>query len=140
VTGHPAWGDRSQMGPDANPAVLVVEDDPAIGTMLVSLLSAEGYRADLVADGRQVLPSVRDRQPDLITLDLSLPHLDGNEILDLLDGSAGTGVPVVVVSAYTERLAERHRRRVAAVITKPFEIDDLLSSIETALDQMGDGG
>ncbi len=113
--------------------MLVVEDDPAIGNMLVVLLNAEGYRAELVEDGGRALDTVRTCRPDLITLDLSLPNVDGLEILDQLDRNGEARVPIVVVSAYTERLAERHRRRVSAILPKPFEIVDLLSSISTVL-------
>ena len=131
---HPGSGQRTDSaGAGQASTVLVVEDDPAIGNMLVVLLNAEGYRAELVEDGGRALDTVRTCRPDLITLDLSLPNVDGVEILDQLDRNGEARVPIVVVSAYTERLAERHRQRVSAIIPKPFEIDDLLRSISTVL-------
>jgi DNA-binding response OmpR family regulator len=117
----------------ASRTVLVIEDDAAIGHMLVTLLGAEGYRPVLVADGARALDAVRDERPSLITLDLSLPNVDGLQILDGLDRSGVATVPVVVVSAYTKRLTQRHRERVAAVVEKPFEVDALLRSIDAAL-------
>ena len=115
--------------------VLVVEDDAAIGHMLATLLGAEGYRPVLVADGARALEAARAERPAVITLDLSHPNLDGLESLDRLDQSSPAGaVPVVVVSAYTKRLTERHRQRAAAVIEKPFEVDTLLGSIARAID------
>ncbi len=135
AVGRGGDGARSQGG--AAPSVLVVEDDPSIGDMLLALLSAEGYRAELAGDGGRALDLVRDHRPDLITLDLSLPNVDGIEVLDQLSINGAVSVPIVVVSAYTERLAERHRRRAAAVVPKPFEIDRLLDSISTALAPAG---
>jgi DNA-binding response OmpR family regulator len=117
----------------ARHTVLVIEDDAAIGHMLVTLLGAEGYRAVLVADGALALDAVRAERPSLITLDLSLPNVDGLQILDGLDDGGAPTVPVVVVSAYTKRLTARHRERVAAVVEKPFELDALLRSIDAAL-------
>ena len=113
--------------------VLVIEDDPAIGNMLSTLLAVEGYRPVLVVDGREGLETARTLRPGLITLDLSLPTMDGLQILDRLDDGAGSRTPVIVVSAYTDRLTPAHRARVSAILTKPFEIDTLLSCISAAL-------
>lgn len=124
--------DRS--GGPASRTVLVVEDDAAIGHMLVTLLGAEGYRPVLVADGALALEAARAERPAVITLDLNLPNVDGLELLDRLDDSPEGAVPVVVVSAYTKRLTGRHRERAAAVIEKPFEVDTLLRSIARAID------
>jgi DNA-binding response OmpR family regulator len=114
--------------------VLVIEDDQGIGNMLIALLTAEGYRPTLVADGGAALEMVRRVQPALITLDLSLPNMDGVEILERLDDGADRRVPVLILSAYTERLTAVHRARAAAVLTKPFEIDNLLACLTMALD------
>jgi len=113
--------------------VLVIEDDPAIGNMLSALLAVEGYRPVLVVDGREGLETARSLRPSLITLDLSLPSMDGLQILDRLDDGAASRTPVIVVSAYTDRLTPAHRARVSAILTKPFEIDTLLSCISAAL-------
>jgi len=113
--------------------VLVIEDDAAIGHMLITLLKAEGYRPVLVADGALAVDTARAERPSIITLDLSLPNMDGLEILDRLDEHADVAVPIVVVSAYTKRLTERHRDQVAAILEKPFEVYALLRSIAAAL-------
>ena len=126
MSGDPNGGSRSR-------TVLVIEDDAAIGKMLIALLGAEGYRPVLVDDGAHALEAARAERPAVITLDLSLPNVDGLEILDGLDDTSDGAVPVVVLSAYTKRLTARHRERAAAVIEKPFEVDALLRSIATAI-------
>ena len=126
MSGDPTGGPRSR-------TVLVIEDDAAIGHMLMTLLGAEGYRPVLVADGALALDAARTEHPAVITLDLSLPNVDGLEILDHLDDTTDGVIPVVVVSAYTKLLTARHRERAAAVIEKPFELDALLRSIATAI-------
>jgi DNA-binding response OmpR family regulator len=113
--------------------VLVIEDDPAIGNMLSTLLAVEGYRPILVVDGREGLETARTLLPAVITLDLSLPSLDGVQVLERLDDGTDHRTPVIIVSAYTDRLTAAHRARVSAVLTKPFEIDTLLSCISAAL-------
>lgn len=114
-------------------AVLVIEDDQGIGKMLMALLGAEGYRPTLVTDGGEALAAIRMLRPSLITLDLSLPTVDGVQILERLDDDADRRIPVIVVSAYTERLTPAQRARAVAVLTKPFEIDALLGYISSAL-------
>jgi DNA-binding response OmpR family regulator len=113
--------------------VLVIEDDPSIGNMLSTLLAVEGYRPILVVDGQEGLDAARTLRPALITLDLSLPTMDGLQILDRLDADAESRTPVIIISAYTDRLTPSHRARVSAILTKPFEIDTLMSCISAAL-------
>ena len=116
-----------------NRRVLIIEDDPAIGHMLTTLLSVEGYQPVLMADGQAGLDAARDLRPALITLDLSLPTIDGTQVLDQLDQQTDVRIPVIIVSAYTDQLTNAHRTRVSAILTKPFEIDTLLSCISAAL-------
>lgn len=113
--------------------VIVLEDDPAIGNMLSTLLTVEGFNPILVVDGREGLEMARAIRPSLVTLDLSLPTLDGFQVLDQLDDATDVRTPVIIVSAYTDRLTATHRARVSAILTKPFEIDTLLSCIRAAL-------
>jgi DNA-binding response OmpR family regulator len=113
--------------------VLIIEDDPAIGHMLTTLLSVEGYQPVLMVDGQAGLDAARALRPALITLDLSLPTIDGIQVLDQLDRDTDVRIPVIIVSAYTDQLTHAHRARVSAILTKPFEIDTLLTCIGTAL-------
>lgn len=101
--------------------------------MLTTLLAVEGYHPTLAVDGQEGLEAARALRPTLITLDLSLPTLDGLQILDRLDEGNETRTPVIIISAYTDRLTPAHRARVSAILTKPFEIDTLLSCISAAL-------
>jgi CheY-like chemotaxis protein len=116
-----------------NRTVLVIEDDPAIGNMLSTLLGVEGYHPVLTVDGLEGLQQAHALQPALITLDLSLPTLDGMSVLERLDVPGMPRIPVIIVSAYTDRLSIAHRARVSAIVTKPFEIETLLSCISAAL-------
>ncbi len=101
--------------------------------MMTTLLTVEGYKPVLVTDGQDGLAAAQVLRPALITLDLSLPTMDGTQVLDRLDGVVEDRLPVVIVSAYTDQLTPSQRARVSAIVTKPFEIDTLLSCISTAL-------
>jgi DNA-binding response OmpR family regulator len=108
--------------------VLVVEDNATIGGLLVALLREEGYRALRAWDGREAMKMARDRRPDLIVLDLSLPYRDGIEVLRELRANDDTAnAPVVVVSGSALQLSQDDRALVSDSVAKPFDIDRLMN-------------
>ena len=112
--------------------VLVIEDDGPIAEMLELLLGGAGYSVQVARTGPEGLERARSSPPDLITLDLALPAVDGASLLRALANGAGSA-PIVVVSAHPEQLGPEDRRRAAAVIGKPFDIDDLLAHVAQLL-------
>jgi DNA-binding response OmpR family regulator len=108
--------------------VLVVEDNATIGGLLVALLREEGYRALRAWDGREAIKMARDRRPDLIVLDLSLPYRDGIDVLrDLRSNEDTTEAPIVVVSGSALQLTPDDRALVTDTVAKPFDIDRLMN-------------
>lgn len=120
--------------PGSGRTVLIVEDSEVIRRVLRLILEAEGYRVVESPDGLRAPSLARDHRPDVITLDLSLPDVDGREVLrDLLDDDKIGEVPVVVISAFADYLTSSERQRAADVIVKPFDLDDLLRRLERAI-------
>jgi DNA-binding response OmpR family regulator len=99
--------------------------------MLELLLAEEGYAVRVARTGPEGLEWARAEMPDLITLDLALPGLDGTALLRAL--RADGGAPVLVISAHPEVLAPADRALAAAVLSKPFDIDDMLASVSGLL-------
>jgi len=64
--------------------ILVVEDDPDIADLVVRYLDKAGFVSERVASGREALTAIAARPPDLLVLDLMLPHLDGLEVCRLV--------------------------------------------------------
>jgi CheY-like chemotaxis protein len=113
--------------------VLVVEDSDVIRRVLSLILQGEGYQVAQAEGGRTALALARQYRPDVVTLDLSLPDLDGREVLRLLKEDPLTrAIPVVVISANPELLTEPERSHAAQVIHKPFDVDDLLAGVSRA--------
>ncbi|MCA9490309.1 MAG: response regulator [Myxococcales bacterium] len=84
---------------DASTLVLVVDDDAASRDLIARQLVREGFRVAAVADGEQGLIAARRIRPDVITLDLVMPRMDGWEVLRRLKADPVVGqIPVVVVS------------------------------------------
>ncbi|MFN0073920.1 MAG: response regulator [Chloroflexota bacterium] len=114
--------------------VLIVEDNASIGGLIAGLLREDGYRALRAWDGREALRLARDRRPDLILLDLDLPHKDGVEVLyELKQHKETRTAPIIVVSGNTIVLSDEDRELLADMISKPFDIDVLLNAVRQAL-------
>lgn len=114
--------------------ILVVEDTPAIAAIIEEVLNdIPGYQATAVANGADALAFVAEVRVDLVLLDINLPGLDGFAIHDLL--RARTGTTVVPILFMTAGLHEDEfaRRGVRAYIKKPFDLDDLLAHVASAL-------
>ena len=113
--------------------ILVVEDDDSIGSLLVEALSQETpYKALLVTDGFQALKTVHHIKPCLFITDYRLRRMDGIELYDRLrstDDLADT--PAIIMSAYLPEEEIKKRRLVS--LNKPFELDELLDTIEKLL-------
>jgi DNA-binding response OmpR family regulator len=111
-----------------------VEDNASVGGLIAGLLREEGYRALRAWDGREALRLARDRRPDLIMLDLDLPHKDGVELLyELKQHKETRQAPILVVSGNTIMLSNEDREQLSDVLTKPFDIDILLNAVRKAV-------
>jgi signal transduction histidine kinase/DNA-binding response OmpR family regulator len=88
----------------AAPLVLVVEDDVHVSTVLRTYLEADGYRVEVAVDGQDAIQAARELSPFAITLDISLPKLDGWSVLNALKREPLTAdIPVVIVSIVDNR-------------------------------------
>jgi len=117
----------------AAPAILVVEDDPAIAAGIVRGLKSAGFDVELAHDGRRGAELALARPFDLVILDLMLPELGGFEVLELWRGRLST--PVIVLSARTELDARLQAFAGGAVdyLPKPFWFEELLARVRARL-------
>jgi CheY-like chemotaxis protein len=114
--------------------ILVIEDSEPIRRILALLLEGHGYEVRAVEAGEEGLRLARLLHPCAITLDISLPDVDGREVLRALKSDALTEtIPVVVVSAYASMLTPAERAYAAEVLSKPFDVDELLSRVARAV-------
>ena len=107
--------------------ILVIEDDPSICQVLEEFFTTEGYEVTCLGDALEASRVLNGREFDLITLDLGLPMVDGNEFLHHLF-HIGPDIPVVVISATPSKLVPNPL--VKAVVPKPFDLDYLSNTIK----------
>ncbi len=114
--------------------LLLIEDEERVASFLTIGLQAQGYQVEHASSGGEALASLRTRTPDLIVLDLSLPDMDGLDVLRRLR-EAGNSVPVVILTARAdvEDIVAGLNRGADDYITKPFAFDELLARVHARL-------
>ena len=117
--------------------ILIVDDDPPIRNLLRQVFIRIGFTAREARDGQEAVESIEGNMPRLMMLDLMMPRMNGWQVLQhLRDNGLLERIPVVVLTAVgahrTEGLAEFGVR---AILSKPFEIQDLIRTVNEILDQ-----
>jgi two-component system KDP operon response regulator KdpE len=117
--------------------VLIVEDEPQLRRALGINLRARRYEVDTVADGAAALRAAATNPPDLVILDLGLPDMDGNEVVQGLRG--WTRVPIIILSARDAQHDKVNALDAGAddYLTKPFGMDELLARMRAAVRRAG---
>lgn len=106
------------------PVLLVVDDEPMIHTMLQRCFGRAGYAYVGALDGQEGLDKAREIRPDVILLDVTMPGLDGRDVLDALQRDPELkDVPVVVITAAADHLSRLCVLQSGAleVVEKPFD-------------------
>ena len=126
---HPFSG----KGHDSVKTILVVEDDENIGELIVEAFVQETpYQAMLATDGKQALKIVQNVKPNVLLLDNNLPDMKGIELYDQIQVERELeNVPVLLMSANVP--VQEVKKRNLFCLNKPFELNDLLQTIENLL-------
>ncbi|RXR25960.1 response regulator [Sphingobium fluviale] len=119
--------------------MLVVEDNELNLKLFCDLLKAHGHETRAVSDGRVVLDEARAFRPDLVIMDIHLPHISGLDlIVALKDDAELAGVPVMAVTAYAGK-GDEDRIRAAgaeAYVSKPISVMKFVDSVDGLLDRV----
>jgi DNA-binding response OmpR family regulator len=111
------------------PRILIVEDEPAFRRALAMALEDEGYVVDAAPHGAIALELVERNRPDAILLDLNMPVMDGKAFLQAYHVRSQDVPPVVICSTRSVNAAQMGVE-IAASVTKPVDIEEILSLIE----------
>lgn len=114
--------------------ILIVEDDASLARMLRDNLVYEGFAVECAFDGPEALHRARASRPDLVLLDVMIPHLDGFEVCRTLSAEPKR-VPIIIVTARTGQQDKVRGLELGAddYVTKPFSLDELLARIHAVL-------
>jgi excisionase family DNA binding protein len=115
--------------PKDGPTVLVVDDDPGVRQVVRLSLELEGYRVKEAAGAEEGLAAVENDAPDLILLDVMMPHVDGWEMLRRIQERHGAGsIPIVMFSGKVDAqtAAQATARGAQGFVGKPFDPQQLI--------------
>ncbi|MCL1474561.1 hybrid sensor histidine kinase/response regulator [Argonema antarcticum] len=116
--------------------ILVVDDTTANLQLLVNMLTQKGYKVRPAINGKLALSSAQTAPPDLILLDIIMPHMDGYQVCEHLKADERTrDIPIIFISAINEVLDKVKAFTLGGVdyITKPFQFEEVWVRVETHL-------
>ncbi len=113
--------------------VLVIDDDPGIRDYLEAAVSRQGYEVAVAADGEEALAALHRSKPDIVTLDVVLPGMDGLETLRRLKQRLPE-VPVIMLSGHGQAhtIVDAMRLGATDFLRKPFEVEELEIAFQKA--------
>ena len=110
--------------------ILIVEDDPQVARLIALVLTRNGYKSEVVAEGQAALDRAKDMKPSIIFADLTIKGMGGEALCSALKRQPETkDIPFIVVSGDRD-IAEKARTCGADdYMGKPFEFDDLVQLV-----------
>ena len=127
--------------PKTKPMISIVDDDEPIREAVKGLMKSLGYRCEATASAEEFLRSPHVRRTSCLIADVQMPGMSGLDLHRHLSAS-GKPIPTILITAYPDD-GVRERALAAGVIgylSKPFDENDLLTCIRSALTRAGSGG
>jgi len=118
--------------------VLIVDDDPQILVMLQTLLEPLGLKLTTLTDSRLLWNALEKEAPDLLILDVKMPHVDGIELCQVVrNAPRWSGLPIMALTAYTDSDTVQQVFTAGAddVVGKPIVESELVTRIMTRLER-----
>ena len=120
--------------------VLVVDDDDVIRQLITVNLELEGFDVIPAVDGQDALDKVKDANPDVVTLDVMMPRVDGWEAAERLrDDPETSHLKLILLSARAQETDIQRGERIGvdAYLTKPFDPDELIDIVRRLMNESG---
>jgi CheY-like chemotaxis protein len=122
------------------PRILVVDDDSAVVDLMRQFFVNAGYRVEFAHHGGDALTLVQHDPPDVVLLDITMPGMNGVEVLERML-ALHAALPVIIVTARSDRALAAQTQALGAFeyVTKPFEFSHLAQVVNRALTRGGEG-
>lgn len=120
-----------------NKRILAVDDEVDVLLIVKTALQCEGYEVETAANGPEALALAKANPPDLVLLDMMMPGMTGFEVMQAMKKVEEIStIPVIMLTGVSERTKIQQALTSGSTyyIVKPFEIEDLLTKVQSALD------
>lgn len=116
------------------PKILIIDDDEATSDVLYQFFKMTGYSCQTRPSVNNIIELIHEVQPNVIILDYLLPEVNGGDLCcQIKRETAFRNIPVIICSAYPKVLLSLGTYGSDAFIAKPFNLDDLMRTIEILL-------
>jgi two-component system, OmpR family, response regulator len=122
------------------PKVLLIEDEESLRNLYTKILTMRNYEVESAADGEIALSLLKQFRPDVIVLDIVMPHYNGVEILKILKNDGDLKViPVVMLTALSEmrRITECLDMGAIGYITKDSTVEEIVHRLNFLIESIG---
>lgn len=124
-------------GQQADPLILIVEDDLSTRMLYREHLAASGFRTLDAHNGHQALEKAREQHPDAVLTDLAVPGMDGFQFAGALQRAVDTrGIPILAVTGHSQYLddpARLERAGITHVLVKPCDLEEIVRHLRRLL-------
>lgn len=121
------------MSAERHEKILVIDDSPEITRLLRNVLLQAGYQVVIHNDPEAALPLVKEERPDLVLLDICMPHLDGWEVCRRIREVSSVPILMLTVLSESPNVERSLRAGADAYMTKPFSLSALLECVRSLL-------
>ncbi|MGH7851672.1 MAG: response regulator [Thermodesulfobacteriota bacterium] len=121
------------------PKVLLIEDEESLRKLYTKILSAKNYTVEAAADGEDALSVLKTFRPDIIVLDIVMPHYSGVEFLKILkNDSEFKSIPVVMLTALSEmrKITECLDMGAVGYITKDSTVEEIVQRLNFLIESI----
>ncbi|HEX7152676.1 MAG TPA: response regulator [Thermoanaerobaculia bacterium] len=117
---------------------LICEDDPAIRSLVKTVISRLGFHVDVAPDGEAGIAKMKEDCHELVVLDLMMPGVDGYGVIEWLKNTRPTTIArVIVMTAASEALRKDFPEPICTLLPKPFDIEALTSAVRDCAAECG---
>ncbi|MCS7252606.1 MAG: response regulator [Armatimonadota bacterium] len=123
--------------------ILVADDEVSITELVKANLEREGYEVIVAGDGSEALRRIHSEHPDLVILDVLMPHLDGYEVLEAMRAHPETAnIPVIMLTAFPSDIGAiaAFEHEADSYLHKPFDPEVLIALVKRLLSERNASG
>ena len=110
--------------------VLIIDDDPIFLRLVDEVLAQQGYEVLKAGSGQESLRLLFTERPDIVLLDLTMPDIDGVDVLKII--RKVSDVPVLIITAHPEDIVDIHLGglTISGYVEKPFSLSEILNTLK----------
>lgn len=123
------------MNTQTQPKIMIIEDDPDLGPLFAEIFEEIGYVTSVITDGALAYESIISMSPDVVILDMHLPHVSGLEILQQVRADPRLRNTRIVVASANVALVEKSMTLADVALLKPIGYDALVNAAQTPIQQ-----